>query len=843
MRRSHLSLVLLAAFFGAGLPSRTAAAQTSPSTANEWTLMGGGPNAVGANCGTLGVPSTANIPSFRYEASSWTDSQGNFWLFGGMGGDCIGGYGALNDLWELNPSTNEWVWVDGSASVGVYDAQPGIYGTLGVPAIGNIPASRAQATSWSDTNGNLWVFGGQGYNGAFDDLWKFNIPTGLWTWMSGAAENVPPGTPVNIHGNWCQVSSVLHPGPCTPGWRLNASGWTDHSGNLWLFGGLGGDINGFGDYLNDLWEFNTLTNTWKWVGGNGAGGSFGGIAVNGTLGFPAPGNIPGARIGSSSWTDADGHFWLFGGHAYDPNGHVGFANDLWELDPTSGEWTWVSGGGTFQISSFGQTGVYGTLGTPAPGNVPGGREYASSWVDKAGNFWIFGGVGIDSTGSSYGHLNDLWKFSPITKNWTWMGGSNTVQSGGGFSDAGVYGALGVASPGNIPGGRDTSTSGWTDTQGNLWLFGGYGTGNSIQDLGAENDLWMYQPPSSQSVAATPSFSLSSGTYLGSQIVTISDATAGATIYYTTNGTMPTTGSTVYNNAPIPIAASQTIQAMAVATGYSQSAVASSTYTILPALQINWPTPLPIPYGTALSSIQLNATANIAGTFHYSIATGTILGAGNRTLSVLFTPTDTTDYTSATATVLLQVNPATLTVTANNQTSTVGATLPTLTASYNGFTNGDTSAVLSGSPTLSTTATSASPVGLYTISVAKGTLSAANYTFNLVNGTLALSAALPPTLTTSTMLSLVSGGYTASVTINNSGKGAASNVQLTTATLGSASSTNALPLNLGTIAAGGSTTVSISFPSSSGSPGTASTDKFAGTYAGGSFSSSGRVTLP
>jgi len=73
--------------------------------------------------------------------------------------------------------------------------------------------------------------------------------------------------------------------------------------------------------------------------------------------------------------------------------------------------------------------------------------------------------------------------------------------------------------------------------------------------------------------------------------------------------------------------------------------------------INWTTPAPITYGTSLSATQLNATANVPGTFAYSPATGTVLGAGSRPLSVTFTPTDSVDYTSSTAGVTLVVNKA------------------------------------------------------------------------------------------------------------------------------------------------------------------------------------------
>ncbi len=90
---------------------------------------------------------------------------------------------------------------------------------------------------------------------------------------------------------------------------------------------------------------------------------------------------------------------------------------------------------------------------------------------------------------------------------------------------------------------------------------------------------------------------------------------------------------------------------------------------------------------------------------------------------------------------LMVCKATLTVTANNTSMTYGGTLPALTASYSGFQNGDSQGVLSGAPSLTTTATSSSPVGSYPITAAQGTLAAQNYTFVFVNGSLAINQAL------------------------------------------------------------------------------------------------------
>jgi hypothetical protein len=167
-----------------------------------------------------------------------------------------------------------------------------------------------------------------------------------------------------------------------------------------------------------------------------------------------------------------------------------------------------------------------------------------------------------------------------------------------------------------------------------------------------------KPGSGVAQAASPVFSLASGTYTSAQSVTISDATPGATIYYTTNGTAPTPASNVYGG-PITVSASETIEAIAASTSTAQSSIASAVYNINSSgttPTIHWPAPAAIAYGTALSAAQLNATASVAGTFMYSPASG-ILTAGNHALTATFTPTDTTDFTKATASVILTVNKA------------------------------------------------------------------------------------------------------------------------------------------------------------------------------------------
>jgi N-acetylneuraminic acid mutarotase len=200
--------------------------------------------------------------------------------------------------------------------------------------------------------------------------------------------------------------------------------------------------------------------------------------IYGTLGAGSTTNVPGAREGATSWTDNAGNFWLFGAIGYDSTGTGGTLNDLWEYTPSSQQWTWVSGANTgyaFGVAS----GLYGTLGVGSTTNVPGARSNAISWTDTAGNLWLFGGLPND-TGLP---LNDLWKYTPSTQQWTWMGGANTTGA------AGMYGTLGIGSTTNVPGARQGATS-WTDNAGTLWLFGGQGN-DSTGAFGLLGDFWRY----------------------------------------------------------------------------------------------------------------------------------------------------------------------------------------------------------------------------------------------------------------------------------------------------------------------------------------------------------------
>ena len=207
---------------------------------------------------TKGVASASNTLGARYGALSWTDSSGNFWLYGGGGFDSTGTAGEFSDLWEFNPATKEWTWVNGADAPNnsaVY--APNLFTSCaeGVASASNTPGLRASAVGWTDTSGNLWLFGGSFDNlavsssGLYGDLWEFSPAANEWTWVSGSCVANQPG----IYASQGVASASNDPGA-----RHGALSWTDSSGNFWLFGGFGYVGIGNVGFLNDLWEFNPL---------------------------------------------------------------------------------------------------------------------------------------------------------------------------------------------------------------------------------------------------------------------------------------------------------------------------------------------------------------------------------------------------------------------------------------------------------------------------------------------------------------------------------------------------------------------------------------------------------
>ena len=401
--------------------------------------------------GSRGAFGDLTYPGSRVGAAAWATSDGILWLFGGRSGS-----GYLNDLWKID-RTRGFAWWTGSSGFGAL----GAYGTKGVPSAINTPGAREGSVFWTDGNGGLWLFGGDFSPRSqqlvrFNDLWRFDVASGMWTWVSGSDSYDQPGS-YGVRG----VPSSSN----VPGARNAASGWVDANGDLWLFGGIS-DSSGNPKILSDLWRFSVSTGVWTWMGGSNQPNQ---PAAYGIRGAPSPSNTPGARDGMTVWLDLGGDLWLFGGETV-ASGTAGGLSDLWKRETSSGNWTWMGGSTLLNERS-----VYGTLGEAATTNSPGARVQSCGWVDAAGGLILFGGAGYAEMYG--GTLNDTWRFDPGTAMWTWRGGNTTPD------EKPVYRP--IANPGGM-----SYAAAWSDGSGGGIVFAGYGK-NASGEQGYLDDIWWY----------------------------------------------------------------------------------------------------------------------------------------------------------------------------------------------------------------------------------------------------------------------------------------------------------------------------------------------------------------
>ena len=508
----------------------------------RWTWVSGNTNINNlGNYGNMGNSAASNIPPARSGSVTWKDRNGNFWLFGGLSAKQFSrpsyayGYISFNDLWKWDGSN--WTWVSGSK----YNTQKGYYGIQGISDPSNKPGARSPAASWFDKTGNLWLFGGYGYDSSYmssnlNDLWKWDGKN--WTWMNGSGSINQSG----IFGN-LGVPDPLNVPPA----RESCSYWRDLAGNFWIFGGNGSFDNSNYSYGNDLWKWDG--SNWTFIRGSQSPNP---VGIYGTMGLAAAVNTPGARIGSATWTDSFGNFWLFGGDGYSSFNSgsgipTGGLNDFWKWDGNN--WTWMGGsknlydhgnngskgipvtsnypaarngsiactdknnnlwmfGGildTIPLSRYSSPNppsnelwkwdgtnwtwlsgdnknaqsIYGTKGIAASTNMPATASGNFCWVDNNNNFWLYTGNAKNASGN-IGFVNQIWKWDG--SNWTWVSGDSTLNL------LPVYGSLGIASSGNKPGQRSGSAY-WKDDNNNIWLFGGRGQSETITSY--LNDLWVY----------------------------------------------------------------------------------------------------------------------------------------------------------------------------------------------------------------------------------------------------------------------------------------------------------------------------------------------------------------
>ena len=361
----------------------------------------------------------------------------------------------------------------------------------------NEPSCRYAVAQWTDTTGNFWI-----YNSS--DLWKYDPQLNTWTNTCGI-----PNDTIRI----LSPKGVFNP-QNNPGAKVNGVyTWTTSDNTLWMYGGIGQQ-----DGCAMLWKYSITLNQWAWMG------TFA-TENYGIKGVADSANMPGCSDETNAaWIDASGNLWLFGAGNYP-------GNNMWKYDISSGLWTWMSG------SNNSDAGQYGTIGVPSVNNYPSSRWSNFYWKDDTGNFWV---------GLGHATVTDIWKFNPLTLEWTWMKGSPNAtictpignlcdtssinQAGSRFENrttwkisdkliltyagqgcgvphyndiwaylpleskwikigdypvAGHFGTKGVPSPLDYPNWR-TGAAGFKDIYNNCWVFSGFTTGV------ISNDLWKYQ---------------------------------------------------------------------------------------------------------------------------------------------------------------------------------------------------------------------------------------------------------------------------------------------------------------------------------------------------------------
>ena len=329
---------------------------------------------------------------------------------------------------------------------------------------------------------------------------------------------------------------------------------------------------------------------------------------------------------------------------------------------------------------------------------------------------------------------------------------------------------------------------------------GYGTTTITATVGGQlttASLTVAEPPLSSITVAPSTVTVYQGTAI--QLTATGQYADGSSVDETNTVTWNSS-----NTSAATVSAGGLVQSVGLGTATisatMQSITGASLLTVVPPFA--WQTPAPITYGTPLSAAQLDASSGVTGTFVYTPPAGTVLPAGTQPLSVVFTPDGTTsangqvtrttskalsqprsmsstpaDTTppslAAAAMVSLTVNKAVLTVTANNQSMSYGAAVPTLTGTLNGLVAGDgitasysttgTSTSVPGSyPITATLNDPNSKLSNYTVTNTAGSLTIGNATATVTLGSLSKTytgSPLAPTATTIPANLLVTLAYT------------------------------------------------------------------------------------
>jgi hypothetical protein len=382
-----------------------------------------------------------------------------------------------------------------------------------------------------------------------------------------------------------------------PGSRYFTRGWADKNGMIWLLSGTGLGSSGAQGGLNDLWAFDPAVGAageWAWMHGSDAVGT---VNCTNGCGWPgvygqqdqfSPSNTPGSRGHAASWTDDKGYLWLFGGLGLAQNGAFIYLNDLWEYippsPPKSQSITFTQpissvryGAHPIQLSAKSSSGlpVVFTV-VSGPGNVASG----TSALQLTGAGTVVVGAMQPGNAQYAGSIEVTHSVSVLKAPLTVTADNLTMTYGDPLPK------LTFSATGFVNGDTLASLSGQPDITVNAGAtpdIGSYPISISAGTLASPNYNFFFKggtltvKPVGKVVA--PVIKPASGIYRTGKQVTITDATPGAAIYYTTDGSKPSaTNGTQYAGA-FTISQSEIVKAIAVKTGYTSSSIVTANYTI------------------------------------------------------------------------------------------------------------------------------------------------------------------------------------------------------------------------------------------------------------------------
>lgn len=593
-----------------------------------------------------------------------------------------------------------------------------------------------------DSSGNFYI--SDSYCNA---VWKVAAQTAVISLYAGSGSPIYPG------------STLGDGGPATSARLYQPKGIAlDSKGNLY--------IADYGD--NFVREVNASTGIISSVAGNGnasysttTGNGDGGLATSATLAGPAA-----VAIDSSGDLYVSDRFYRVrevaastgiintvagnGTFGYSGDGGAAASAEIETVNALSLDYAgnlYISDGGirirkvaagTGVITTVAGVGISGSYGDGGPATKA--QISANGLVaDPLGDFYLSSGNMVRFVSASTGNISTV-AGSGIPGYWG-DGGAATV--------AGMHGISGLA----------------LDATGNLYAAD---TGNYVirQVIFASNPAQ----------AAPPSFTPVAGTYVGPQSVAITDTTPHAAIYYTTDGSTPTTGSTTYSGT-ISVSSNQTVKALAVANGYYNSSVASATYTILIPQTINFAAlPGTVTYGAA--PIPLSASSSSGLPVSFSVVSGpaaingsTLTITGGGTVVVAANQAGNSTYGPAQATQTLIVQPAQPTITwAPPAAIMIGTTLSsvlTASASFNSAAVAGSfsyTATPAGGSASAVSASSLLPAGSYTLNAAFLPADASDFTGSTATATLVVNNPQPAIASLSpTIVPAGGAGFTLTVT--------------------------------------------------------------------------------